>query len=110
MAVATFLTGLEERFGILIEDDDVEAEDFATFGSLLAFVEAAAAPLRPTRPRSPRYSCGGEEFLGVERGHAAGAGGGDRLAVDLVHHVAAGEHAGDAGPGRAGLDLDDSRR
>ena len=38
---------------------------------------------------------GGEELLGIERGHAAGAGGGDRLAVDFVHHVAAGEHAGD---------------
>ena len=39
MAVATLLTGIEERFGVLIEDDDVDAEDFASFGSLLAFVE-----------------------------------------------------------------------
>ena len=39
MAVATLLTALEERLGILIEDDDVDAEDFASFGSLLAFVE-----------------------------------------------------------------------
>ena len=38
MAVATLLTGLEDRLAILIEDDDVEAEDFATFGSLLAIV------------------------------------------------------------------------
>ena len=38
MAVATLLTGLEERLAILIEDDDIEAEDFATFGTLLAFV------------------------------------------------------------------------
>ena len=37
MAVANFLTAFEERFGVLIEDDDVEAEDFASFGSLLAF-------------------------------------------------------------------------
>lgn len=37
MAVATFLTGFEERFAVLIEDDDVAAEDFATFGTLLAF-------------------------------------------------------------------------
>lgn len=37
MAVANFLTSFEERFDVLIEDDDVEAEDFATFGSLLAF-------------------------------------------------------------------------
>ncbi|NUT01157.1 MAG: acyl carrier protein [Sphingomonas sp.] len=39
MAVANFLTALEERLGIIIEDDDVDAEDFASFGSLLAFVE-----------------------------------------------------------------------
>ena len=38
LAVATLLTGIEERFGFLIEDDDVEAEDFATFATLLAFV------------------------------------------------------------------------
>ena len=39
MAVANLLTALEERLGVLIEDDDVDAEDFASFGSLLAFVE-----------------------------------------------------------------------
>ena len=39
MAVATLLTGLEERLDIIIEDDDVEAEDFMTFGRLLAFAE-----------------------------------------------------------------------
>ena len=38
MAVATLLTGIEERFAVLIEDDDVDAEDFATLGTLLAFV------------------------------------------------------------------------
>ena len=37
MAVATLLTGLEERLAVLIEDDDVDAEDFATFGTLLVF-------------------------------------------------------------------------
>ena len=37
MAVATLLTGLEERLGVLIEDDEVDAEDFATFGTLVAF-------------------------------------------------------------------------
>ena len=36
MAVAQFLTGLEERLGILIEDDDVEAEDSLTYGRLIA--------------------------------------------------------------------------
>ncbi len=39
LAVATLLTGLEEKLHILIEDDDVEAEDFMTFGRLLAFGE-----------------------------------------------------------------------
>ena len=29
---------IEERFAVLIEDDDVDAEDFASFGTLLAFV------------------------------------------------------------------------
>ena len=43
MAVANLLTGLEERLGILIEDDDVEAEDFATFGQLLALTERLAS-------------------------------------------------------------------
>ncbi|MDQ3079493.1 MAG: phosphopantetheine-binding protein [Pseudomonadota bacterium] len=38
MAVATILTGIEERFAVLIDDDDVDAEDFATFGALSAFV------------------------------------------------------------------------
>jgi acyl carrier protein len=38
MAVANFLTEMEERLGILIEDDEVEAEDFMTYGRLLHFV------------------------------------------------------------------------
>jgi acyl carrier protein len=43
MAVANFLTSLEERLGVMIEDDDVDAEDFSSFGSLLAFVERMIA-------------------------------------------------------------------
>lgn len=39
MAVATLLTELEERLGILIEDEDVEAEDLMTFGRLLSLAE-----------------------------------------------------------------------
>ena len=30
---------LEERLGVLIEDDDVDAEDFTSFGSLIDSVE-----------------------------------------------------------------------
>jgi acyl carrier protein len=37
MAVATLLTEFEERFDTVIEDDEVEAEDFMTYGRLLAF-------------------------------------------------------------------------
>lgn len=43
MAVASLLTGIEERLDVLIEDDDVEAEDFMTYGRLLAFAERIAA-------------------------------------------------------------------
>jgi acyl carrier protein len=39
MAVATLLTEMEERLGILIEDEDVEAEDLMTFGRLLSLAE-----------------------------------------------------------------------
>jgi acyl carrier protein len=42
MAVATLLTELEERLGILIEDEDVEAEDLMTFGRLLSLAERMA--------------------------------------------------------------------
>ena len=42
MAVASLLTALEERFAMLIEDDDVAAEDFATYGTLLAFARRKA--------------------------------------------------------------------
>lgn len=43
MAVAALLTGLEERLAVLIEDEDVEAEDFTTFGRMLAFAHRIAA-------------------------------------------------------------------
>ena len=43
-----------------------------------------------------------EPALGVDGGHAAGAGGGDGLAVDVVLDVAAGEDAVDVGGGRPG--------
>jgi acyl carrier protein len=40
MAVATVLTALEDRFHILIDDDEVSGELFETVGSLSAFVQA----------------------------------------------------------------------
>ncbi|WP_420605437.1 phosphopantetheine-binding protein [Novosphingopyxis sp.] len=40
MAVAGLLTELEDRMDIEIDDDDVDAEIFETFGKLVAFAEA----------------------------------------------------------------------
>ena len=40
MAVVAVVTALEERFGIVIEDDEITAEVFDTVGSLSRFVEA----------------------------------------------------------------------
>jgi acyl carrier protein len=37
MAVAGLLTELEDRLGIIIEDDDVDGEIFDTLGSLVRF-------------------------------------------------------------------------
>ena len=42
LAVANLLTGIEERLSVVIEDDDVEAEDFMSYGRLLAFAERLA--------------------------------------------------------------------
>ena len=38
MAVVTIIGSLEERFGISIEDDDIDGSTFATLGSLVDFV------------------------------------------------------------------------
>lgn len=40
MAVAGMLTELEERLGILIEDDEVDGEMLETFGALVRFATA----------------------------------------------------------------------
>ncbi len=39
MAVAGLLTEMEDRLGILIEDDDVDGELLESFGSLLVFAQ-----------------------------------------------------------------------
>jgi acyl carrier protein len=39
MAVVTIVTALEEQFDIVIEDDDLTADVFATLGSLADFVD-----------------------------------------------------------------------
>lgn len=40
MAVAGLLTEMEDRFDILIEDDDIDGDTFETFGTLVAFTRA----------------------------------------------------------------------
>jgi len=40
MAVAGLLTEMEDRLGIVIEDDDVDGEMLETYGALRAFAEA----------------------------------------------------------------------
>ena len=43
MAVAGLITMMEERFGILIEDDEIDGAAFATVGSLVRFVDGKLA-------------------------------------------------------------------
>jgi acyl carrier protein len=40
MAVVSLITGLEERFGIIIDDDEIGGQTFATVGSLTDFVSS----------------------------------------------------------------------
>lgn len=40
MAVVSVVTAIEDRFGIVVEDDEINAETFATLGSLAAFVDS----------------------------------------------------------------------
>ena len=42
MAVAGLLTELEDRLGIIIDDDEIDAELLETFGGLLAFAKRKA--------------------------------------------------------------------
>lgn len=43
MAVVSLITGLEDRFGVVINDDDIDGQTFATFGSLVDFVSGKLA-------------------------------------------------------------------
>lgn len=42
MAVAGLLTELEDRLGIVIEDDDIDGDTFETLGSLIRFATGKA--------------------------------------------------------------------
>lgn len=39
MAVVALITGLEERFGFMVDDDEIDGSAFATVESLAAFVQ-----------------------------------------------------------------------
>ena len=43
MAVAGLLTELEDRLGIVIEDEDMDGDLMSTYGALLSFAEAKRA-------------------------------------------------------------------
>ena len=43
MAVVTLITALEDRFGIVVDDDDIDGETFASVGSLVDFVGSKVA-------------------------------------------------------------------
>jgi acyl carrier protein len=43
MAVVALITGMEERFGFSVDDDEIEGSTFATVGSLVEFVEGKLA-------------------------------------------------------------------
>jgi acyl carrier protein len=43
MAVVTLIATLEEHFGIVVEDEDIDGDTFATVGSLADFVSGKIA-------------------------------------------------------------------
>ena len=43
MAVVSVIAAIEDRFGIMIDDDDISASTFETVGSLARFVEQKTA-------------------------------------------------------------------
>ena len=40
MAVVSIITAIEEKYDIVIDDDDISSETFETIGSLAAFIDA----------------------------------------------------------------------
>lgn len=43
MAVVALITGMEERFGFMTDDDEIDGSIFATVGSLVSFVDGKLA-------------------------------------------------------------------
>lgn len=40
MAVVSLITSMEDRFGVVVDDDEIDGSVFATVGSLVDFVES----------------------------------------------------------------------
>lgn len=43
MAVVALITRIEEHFGFMVDDDEIDGATFATVGSLIEFIEAKQA-------------------------------------------------------------------
>lgn len=43
MAVVSLITGIEEQLGVMVDDDEIDGETFATVGSLVDFVNGKLA-------------------------------------------------------------------
>lgn len=43
MAVVSVITAIEEQFGFVVDDDEIDAETFETLGNLVAFVDEKLA-------------------------------------------------------------------
>lgn len=43
MAVVALITAMEERFGIVVDDDEIDGSTFATVGALTAFIDGKTA-------------------------------------------------------------------
>lgn len=43
MAVVSVITAIEDRFGVVVEDDEISADTFATFGTLVQYVQDKVA-------------------------------------------------------------------
>jgi len=43
MAVVNLLTAIEENFGLIVDDDEIDGNTFATVGSLVDFVQTKLA-------------------------------------------------------------------
>ncbi len=44
MAVVSLIASLEDQFGLVVDDDDIDGATFATLGSLADFVDAKLNP------------------------------------------------------------------